>query len=109
MKMKLSELSTLLNKIIEHTEVDLEVGIVTKLPYPTIGSHPMTAVKSISAGFDWDHGMLMIWPESNLAPEESRLKEMFDKLEKVRYKELNENRELKRQIKELEKKLEAKE
>jgi hypothetical protein len=107
--MKLSELSRQLNEIIKHTEVDLEVGIVTKVPYPTIGSHPMTAVKSISAGFDWDHGNLMIWPESNLAPEEKRLKEMFDKLEKERYKEYNENRELKRKIKELEKKLEAKE
>jgi hypothetical protein len=83
--MKLSELHRIVNlywndTIPEHR--DQEVMISIKLPYATMGSRPMVAVKSASAGFDWEQGKFIFYPESDLTPPSDELEERFKKMEK---------------------------
>jgi hypothetical protein len=78
-----------------------EVVIVTKLPYPTVGAHPMTKVKAATTGFDWEHGKFMIWPESDLYPPNDELNEKFKKMEKQSNALIMKNFEFERKIKRL--------
>jgi len=43
---------------------DITVGIVVKSG--GVGGTPIVGIKSIQAGFDWDNGKLMIYPEKGL-------------------------------------------
>jgi hypothetical protein len=100
--MKLSQLISQLER--GNLDPDLDIVIVTKLPYTTIGAVPSTPVKNISTGFDWEHGKLLIWPEENLTPSdtdfEKKFRDMQDKYGWADY----ENRNLKAEIKKLKKK-----
>ena len=75
--------------------------IVIKLPYATVGAHPMRAVKSVSSGFDWEDGKFMIWPETDLYPSNDELKETFKRMEKDSSKWFNKAMELEREVKRL--------
>ena len=69
MGMKLSQLVSTLNSIIERSNrslEDIEVVIDTKEPVMTFGARPCTEVKSVSMGFDWEAGQLRITPENDL-------------------------------------------
>jgi hypothetical protein len=76
-----------------------------KLPYSTVGGYPPVPVKSISMGFDWDHGKFMISPAEELTPSDrdfaKQMKEMQDRAGWADY----ENRNLKAEIRRLKKKL----
>lgn len=69
MGMKLSQLVSILNSIIERSNrslEDIEIVIDTKEPVMTVGARPCTGVKSVSMGFDWEAGQLRITPENDL-------------------------------------------
>jgi hypothetical protein len=108
--MKFSELHRLVN--LYHRDgtqyEDPEVVIMIKLPYSTVGAHPTVPVKSISMGFDWDHGKFMIYPAEELTPADrdfaKQMKEMQDRAGWADF----ENRNLKAEIRRLKKKLEEK-
>ena len=82
--------------------------IVTKLPYSTVGAHPMTHVKSVSNGFDWEHGKFMIWPEQNLSPAKKELDETFKSMEKRASELFIKNMQLEKEIRRLKSALESK-
>ena len=78
-----------------------DVMIVTKLPYATVGAHPMTHIKSAMNGFDWESGKFMLWPENDLSPSSGKLEESFKKLEKRASELMLKNMDLEREIKRL--------
>jgi hypothetical protein len=83
--MKLSELHHIVNHYWNETKPthrDQEVMIAIELPYATVGARPMVAVKSASAGFDWEQGKFILYPESNLTPPSDELEQRFKKMEK---------------------------
>ena len=104
--MKLSELHRIVNLYHRdgHHE-DPEVMILIKLPYTTVGSRPMVAVKSINMGFDWEAGKFIIAPEEDLTPSDrdfaKQMKEMQERAGWADY----ENRNLKADIRRLKKQL----
>lgn len=104
--MKLSELKQRIDRIVEVSRYDQEVMIAIKLPYATVGARPMTAVKSVGSGFDWEQGKFIIWPETDLYPSNDELKETFKDMEKRAGELFRKNMELERELKELKKKYE---
>ncbi len=78
-----------------------EVMIVTKLPYQTVGAHPMTKVKAASNGFDWESGKFMIWPERELYPSNDELVEKFKVMEKQSHELFIKNMELEKELRKL--------
>ena len=76
--MKVSELKDLIKDVND----SLDVTIALKLPYDTITKTPTTGVKRCIAGFDWDAGSLILYPEEALQYSDEKLKEIFDKLTK---------------------------
>ena len=106
-QMKLSELHRVVNLTYDPNRPhrDQEVMVVVKLPYATVGSHPMRAVKSAGSGFDWENGKFMIWPEESLQPVDKAFADQFAELQK-KYGWLDyENRNLKAEVARLRKKL----
>lgn len=104
--MKLSELHRQINLYWNDSKQeyeDQEVMIVVKLPYQTVGAHPMRAVKAVSPGFDWEHGKFMIWPESDLYPSSEDIAEMFKRMERETGALYRKNIELESEIKRLKK------
>jgi hypothetical protein len=81
--MKLSELKRIIDLTLENGKQDPEVMVVIKMPYATVGSHPMVKVKSVSNGFDWEAGKFMIWPEENLQQFDVDFSEKFKDLERT--------------------------
>jgi hypothetical protein len=75
--------------------------IVTKLPYQTVGAHPMTKVKAASNGFDWESGKFMIWPERDLYPSNDELVEKFKVMEKQSHELFIKNMELEKELRKL--------
>lgn len=79
---------------------NITVGIVVK-NVGTVGGTPTTNIKSIHAGFDWDNGRLLIYPEKDLRVIESdemlALRKSHEKYGWTQY----ENRNLKSDIKKL--------
>jgi hypothetical protein len=92
-----------LRVMLQHARDDDEVMIVTKLPYQTVGAHPMTKVKSATSGFDWESGKFMIWPESDLYPSNDELIEKFKVMEKQSQVLFIKNMELEKEIRRLKK------
>jgi hypothetical protein len=81
---------------------DIQVGIVVKT-VGQIGGTPTVAIKSIDAGFDWDSGKLMIFPEKDVRTiEADELLALRKANEKQGWAEY-ENRGLKAEIKKLNK------
>lgn len=103
--MKVSELKHAL----VHAKDDDNVMIAIKLPYVTVGAIPMTSVKRVSTGFDWENGNFILTPEENLTPSDSNFaKQMKDIQDKLGWSEY-ENRGLKSEIKRLKKQLSVEE
>lgn len=108
--MKFSELKRLvdLHHRPDHYE-DPEVVIQIKLPYTTVGAHPSIPLKTVWKGFDWDAGKFILVPEESLTPSDRDFAESMKKMqEKLGWAEL-ENRNLKADIKRLQKQLKVEE
>jgi hypothetical protein len=83
---------------------DIQVGIVVQT-VGSIGGTPTVTVKSINAGFDWDAGKLLIYPEKLLRTiEADELLALRKANEKQGWAEY-ENRGLKAEVKRLRKQL----
>ena len=104
--MKLSELHKLVTYRYDpnHSQ-DQEVVIKVKLPYSTVGGQPTVPVKSIHAGFDWDAGKFIIYPEEELTPSDRDFAEKMRKMQDDLGWAMSENRGLKAEIKKLKKQL----
>jgi hypothetical protein len=78
-----------------------EVTIAVKLPYATVGSIPMVAVKNATTGFDWESGKFIIRAVEKLAYADRDFDAQFKELQ-TKYGWLDyENRNLKAEIKKL--------
>jgi hypothetical protein len=80
---------------------NLDVVIITTLPYQTIGSHPTTPIRHVSAGFDWEQGKLLVWPETDIGPLQDEMKDTFKKMEKQHSELFLKNRLLENELKQL--------
>ena len=107
--MNLSELRDVIDRVIEnHNQYgggrEVVASIVVCVP-GMIGGTPTVNVKSIQAGFDWDNGKLLIYPEKDLrtieADEILALRKYVEKEGWVEY----EMRGLKAEVKRLQKQL----
>lgn len=102
--MKLSEFQQLIDR---HHDSDRrddpDVMIAIKLPWATVGGTPVVPVKLVMHGFDWDRGKFMIFAEEPLTKHdgdfEKKFKEVHEKWGWADY----ENRNLKKEIKKLQK------
>lgn len=104
--MKLGELHRIVNLVHKPDHyMDPEVSVVIKMPYSTIGAHPMVGVKQASMGFDWENGKFMIWPEENLQQFDVDFGEQMRKMQKDLGDTLYENRGLKAEVNRLRKHL----
>jgi len=105
--MKFSELKQFVDLYDDFRE-DPEVVIKIKLPYSTVGAMPTIKVRSVHMGFDWDAGKLIIYPEEELTPSDrdfaKQMREMQERAAKADF----ENRNLKAEIRRLNKLLEKK-
>ena len=90
-----------LRVMLQYARDNDEVMIVTKLPYQTVGAHPMTKVKAASNGFDWESGKFMIWPERDLYPSNDELVEKFKVMEKQSHELFIKNMELEKELRKL--------
>ena len=93
--MKLSELKHIVDQTIALSKYapDEEVVVTIKMPYATVGAHPMMKIKSAGSGFDWESGKFMLWPEQPLTEHSEEFRKKFDAV-------LEENYRLKRQLRE---------
>lgn len=84
-----------------------EVTIAVKLPYATVGSIPMVAVKNAMTGFDWESGKFIIRAVEELAYADRDFDAQFRELQKkngwLEYEKAN----LKAEVKRLQAKLNA--
>lgn len=91
--------------ILSSCEPNDRVSILIQKPFTTIGGTPVAEIKSVSVGFDWDKGKVMIVPENKLwevDPENSVImKTLNDKLGWCEYEKSG----LKTQIKKLKKEM----
>ncbi len=102
--MKLSELHRIVNLLHKPDHyIDPEVTVVIKLPYATIGAHPMVTIKNASMGFDWEAGKFMLWPDENLTYLDTDFKKKFSDMQTKCGGLEYENRYLKSEIKRLRK------
>lgn len=62
--MKLASLRQEASKHLPLTGPDLDVVILTAMP--SIGSRCMVHVRSLAVGFDWEHGKMILTPETSL-------------------------------------------
>jgi hypothetical protein len=98
--MKVSELK----RILEHVRDENEVMIAIKLPYSTVGAIPMVAVKTAQNGFDWENGKFILRAEEELSPADRDFaQQMRDMQEQLGWAEY-EKRNLRAEIKKLNKK-----
>ena len=105
--MKFSELKQFIYLYDDFRE-NPEVVIKIKMPYSTVGAMPTVKVRSVHMGFDWDAGKLIIYPEEELTPSDrdfaKQMREMQERAAMADY----ENRNLKAEIKRLNKLLKDK-
>jgi len=98
--MKVSELK----RILEHVRDENDVMIAIKLPYSTVGAIPMVAVKTAQNGFDWENGKFILRAEEELSPADRDFaQQMRDMQEQLGWAEY-EKRNLRAEIKKLNKK-----
>jgi len=100
--MKLSELKQHIDFLIEHgyKHDDPEIRVIISTS-GSIGGTPTVGIKSITSGFDWDSGKIMI---STLDPimkvNQNTLENLRKEAEKIGYS-MSENRSLKAEVKRL--------
>lgn len=107
--MKFSELKRLvdLHHRDEHYE-DPEVVVKIKLPYSTVGAMPTVKVKSAHIGFDWDSGKFIFYPEEELTPSDRDFANQMREMQERAAMSDFENRNLKAEIRRLNKLLKDK-
>ena len=98
--MKVSELK----RILEHVRDENEVMIAIKLPYSTVGAIPMVAVKTAQNGFDWENGKFILRAEEELSPADRDFAQQMRDMQKQLGWAEYEKRNLRAEIKKLNKK-----
>jgi len=98
--MKVSELK----RILEHVRDENEVMIAIKLPYSTVGAIPMVAVKTAQNGFDWENGKFILRAEEELSPADRDFAQQMQDIQKKLGWAEYEKRNLRAEIKKLNKK-----
>ena len=87
---------------------DPEVVVKIKLPYSTVGAMPTVKIKNAYMGFDWDSGKFIFYPEEDVTPSDrdfaKQMREMQERAAKADF----ENRNLKAEIRRLNKLLKDK-
>ncbi len=77
-----------------------EVTIAVKLPYATVGSIPLVAVKSAMCGFDWESGKFILHAFEPLTPADRDFDAQFREVQKkngwLEYEKANLQAEVKR-------------
>ena len=103
--MKLSELTAMLNRHAGRLDDDPEIVVDIQLPFSTIGPSPSVPVKTVGFGFDWNKGKFFIYPMEKLTKADNDFREQFLELQK-KYGWMDyENRNLKKEVKRLEKRV----
>lgn len=98
-----NQLDTYLGNVLKFRE-DLEVCVVVKSA-GSIGGTPVVNVKSISPGFDWDSGKMMIYLEEDvMRVNQKTIEDVRKEAEKIGW-DMYENRNLKAEVKRLRKQL----
>jgi hypothetical protein len=104
--MKLSELKQFVDRQLEFNgREDPEVVIRIKMPYTTVGASPTVKVKTVQMGFDWDSGKFMLYPEEDLTPSDRDFAKQMTEMQTRAGNADYENRNLKAEIRRLQKKL----
>ena len=105
--MKLAEFIEQASRYIDpdHRIDDYELVVKYKPPFSTVGGSPCVAVKSFSAGFDWDMGKFMLITEQPLTLADAEYEKKFKKLQDDYGWATYENRNLKSDIKRLQKQI----
>ena len=86
---------------LQYAKNDDEVTIAVKLPYATVGSIPMVAVKNAMTGFDWESGKFIIRAVEELAYADCDFDAQFRELQTKNGWLEYDNRNLKAEIKKL--------
>lgn len=84
---------------------DPELVIQYKPPFSTVGGTPCVPVKAYMNGFDWDAGKFILVPEEKLTLADAEFTEKFTKLQDDYGWAQYENRNLKGEIKRLQKQI----
>lgn len=63
--MKLREFAQIIDRLMAHPG-NAESDVVILRSDPAVGPHANTAIKNVGAGFDWDKGKILIFPEQLL-------------------------------------------
>ena len=105
--MKLSEFKLMFERCTKHIPDynDPEVVIVYKPPFSTVGGTPGVTVKRMVKGSDWDNGKFMIYPEQTLTLADAEFEKKFTDLQDKYGWAQYENRNLKADIKKLQKRI----
>ncbi len=89
----------------ERPHIDPELMIKYNPPFTTVGGTPCTPVKAYMNGFDWDSGKFILVPEQPLTLADAEFAEKFKKLQDEYGWAKYENRNLKSDIKKLQKQI----
>jgi len=105
--MKLSEFKQKIDLYAESIKPhnDPEVVVDYKPPFTTVGGLPCTSVTGVFKGFDWDNGKFFICTEKRLTLADNEFAEQFKKLQADYGWVKLENRNLKAEIKKLNKQI----
>jgi len=104
--MKLSELMQFVDRQLKFNgREDPEVVIRIKMPYTTVGASPTVKIKTAQMGFDWDSGKFMLYPEEDLTPSDRDFAKQMTEMQTRAGNADYENRNLKAEIRRLQKKL----
>ena len=105
--MKLSEFKAKIDLYAEGIKPynDPEVVVDYKPPFTTVGGLPCTSVTGVFKGFDWDNGKFFICTEQKLTLADNEFAKQFKKLQDDYGWAKYENRNLKADIKKLQKRI----
>ena len=67
--MKMKELREYLNALYEMDERNDELSLAVIINSPSVGARSHVLVKSVTQGFDWEHGKLMIYVNETIRKE----------------------------------------
>jgi hypothetical protein len=62
MTMKASELKEIVDRLVETRRDDHSVMVLVNRGFPAVGGRHMVGMKSVSVGFDWERGRLILTP-----------------------------------------------
>lgn len=105
--MKLSEFKAKIDLYADRIKEydDPEVVVEYKPPFTTVGGAPCVSVVRVSKGFDWDNGKFFVVTEKPLTLVDGEFTEKFKKLQDDYGWAKYENRNLKADIKKLQKRI----